>query len=164
MNPPKDETGRWYGRLFVERKVASRKGYAMFECVCDCGKRTIVAGAWLRAGNTSSCGCAIGGTASHGHSCGHRVTRTYESWTNMKTRCSNPNVAAYKYYGARGVKVCKRWLSFSNFLADMGECPDGYSIERINVNGNYTPKNCKWIPLEEQSKNRRSSSGQCKNR
>ena len=76
----------------------------------------------------------------------------------MRRRCNNPNHLRFKDYGGRGIKVCKRWDLFENFLADMGRRPKGYSIERINVNGNYTPSNCKWIPKRDQSKNRRPRS------
>ncbi len=81
--------------------------------------------------------------------------RAYSSWRDMKARCLNNRHPWYKYYGGRGIMVCKDWHSFDNFYADMGERPKGYSIERIDVNGDYTPSNCKWIPMSEQSKNRR---------
>ena len=73
----------------------------------------------------------------------------------MRTRCLNPNVKEFKHYGGRGIKICERWNYFENFLADMGPRPEGYSIERLNVNGNYEPDNCVWIPLADQVKNRR---------
>src|SRR5690606_2729008 len=82
-------------------------------------------------------------------------TKTYGIWRTMLSRCRNPKCKEFKYYGERGVKVCKKWESFESFFSDMGECPKGFSIERKNVNGNYTPSNCLWIPKSEQSKNRR---------
>lgn len=83
-------------------------------------------------------------------------TRTYNIWCHIKARCLNPNRKAYKNYGGRGITVDPEWVnSFSNFLRDMGECPQGYSIERIDNDGNYTKSNCKWIPLPEQGKNTR---------
>lgn len=84
-------------------------------------------------------------------------TRTRISWMNMKSRCLCKTNPRYEKYGGRGIKVCDQWLKFDNFLNDMGECPDGYSIERIDVNGHYEPSNCKWIPLHHQGKNRRKS-------
>lgn len=84
-------------------------------------------------------------------------SRTYSSWMSMRRRCCDPKMDSYPHYGGRGIVVCDRWDSFENFLEDMGECPDGFSIERNDVNGNYTPKNCKWILLEEQAFNRNNS-------
>lgn len=71
----------------------------------------------------------------------------------MKQRCYDPNVPRYQSYGGRGIKVCDRWHDYAAFLADMGERPKGYSLERIDVNGDYEPTNCKWIPREHQAKN-----------
>jgi hypothetical protein len=76
----------------------------------------------------------------------------------MRQRCFNPNCNDYKYYGARGITVCKRWLKFANFFADMGVRPRGYTIDRINNDGNYTPKNCRWATHSQQMKNKRRSS------
>ena len=81
----------------------------------------------------------------------------------MRRRCNSPKDTGYKDYGGRGIKVCQRWNKFNNFLADMGERPKGYSLERIDVNGNYEPKNCKWIPMSEQGQNtRRVHNGRAK--
>lgn len=81
----------------------------------------------------------------------------YRAWKNMKNRCSNPNVRAYQYYGGRGISVCQEWInSFSTFLAHMGLCPVGFSLERLDVNGNYSPWNCIWIPMAQQARNKRN--------
>ena len=93
----------------------------------------------------------------HGHYVSRKPTPVLVSWRNMVQRCTNPNHTAYRYYGGRGIRVCDRWLSFPNFLDDMGTRPAGYSIERIDVNGNYEPSNCKWIPRLDQWKNRRKT-------
>lgn len=83
---------------------------------------------------------------------------TYYAWTNMKSRCSNPNVRGYSRYGGRGIKVCDRWLhSFKNFLADMGPKPPGLTLERKNNDGDYTPENCIWATRPAQSRNRRTT-------
>lgn len=83
-------------------------------------------------------------------------TRTHKTWTSMKGRCRNPNDAMWKYYGARGITVCARWLKFENFYADMGERPEGKTLDRIDVNGHYEPGNCRWAtPLEQRHNQRR---------
>jgi hypothetical protein len=93
----------------------------------------------------------------HGHSKRGSTSPTYQTWRNMRSRCENPNVPAYKNYGGRGIAVCERWKSFENFLADMGERPEGMTIERINNDGNYEPDNCRWSTYLQQGRNRRAN-------
>jgi hypothetical protein len=90
-------------------------------------------------------------------------TPEYRTWQAMLTRCSNPGRRDYKFYGGRGIRVCKRWRLFENFYADMGARPEGTTIDRINTNGNYTPGNCRWADLKTQIANRRKRKGRVHN-
>jgi hypothetical protein len=123
------------------------------KCRCECGTIKMIDAHQLRSGHTKSCGCKFV------HSMhGMHTTNTYDIWVGAKQRCTNKNAKAYFRYGGRGIKMCKRWMdSFSNFYADMGDCPKGFSIERIDVSGDYEPGNCKWIPLGMQGRNKRNN-------
>jgi|HubBroStandDraft_2_1064218.scaffolds.fasta_scaffold00006_9 hypothetical protein len=93
----------------------------------------------------------------HGHNqVGHR-TGTYNSWDTMIQRCTNPRNDNYRNYGARGITVCERWLIFANFLADMGERPEGLTLDRLDNSKGYAPENCKWITRKEQLNNKRTN-------
>jgi hypothetical protein len=161
----KDLVGRRFGRLVVQSLSGKTKAKkAIWNCLCDCGAMSQVISNNLKSGGTISCGCAqkmIAAATStissrkHGHRRGKKRTRTYRSWMNMRARCNNPNAEAYRYYGAQGIKVCPRWNSFENFLADMGERPEGRTIDRKDPFGWYTPKNCRWATREMQNANRR---------
>lgn len=152
----KDITGQRFGRLTALMPVgqtASREW--RWSCRCDCGSERIVTGALLRLGRTVSCGCyrderALAVNTKHGKS----QTRTFRIWRCMRDRCSNPKNASFNRYGARGISVCPEWAtSFATFLADMGECPRGLSIERNDNDGNYEPGNCRWATAQEQQGN-----------
>lgn len=91
---------------------------------------------------------------SHGATLFGKKTPTYETWRGMKMRCDMPNNVAYHRYGGRGIKICDRWRDYSNFLADMGERPEGMTLDRINADGDYCPENCRWADKEEQGRNR----------
>ena len=90
----------------------------------------------------------------HGRNYGDK---TYRTWSNIKKRCNNPNRPDYARYGGRGIKVCERWMTFTNFLEDMGESPEELSIDRIDVNGDYEPSNCRWATRSEQARNKRGT-------
>jgi hypothetical protein len=161
--PVKDMTGARCGRLIVVQRAdrgAEVKDFrARWVCKCDCGNTTVVIGRALRAG-TQSCGC-LGeerrkeANTEHGHSKHGAHSRTYNSWQAMRRRCLTKTHASYGRYGARGITICERWNSFECFLADMGERPDGTSLDRIDVNNGYEPSNCRWATPSQQSANTR---------
>jgi hypothetical protein len=161
----KDLTGKRFGRLIAQWPVGMRNNFVIYWlCSCECGNLKVVKGGSLRIGATRSCGC-LRKTFHivHGHTkFGGPSTSEYGTWQHIIQRCTNPKNKAWKWYGGRGIKVCRRWLRFSNFLADMGLKPEpksAYSIERINNDGNYELKNCKWATREEQRKNQRNGGG-----
>lgn len=157
---PKCLIGKKFGRLTVTsiapiQRNASGKTRSAVEVVCDCGKTKVIATTQIQSG-TSSCGCLSkellsNRATTHGMS----KTRAYKIWKAMRERCLNPTSSGYKKYGARGITVCDRWSSFELFLLDMGEAPEGTSIDRINTYGNYEPENCRWATLAQQAVNTR---------
>lgn len=94
----------------------------------------------------------------HGHGGhGNRRSSTYSSWVGMKSRCLNPKDKNFRYYGGRGITICERWMTFENFLADMGEKPTRLTIDRKNNDGNYEPGNCRWATVKQQNRNKRGN-------
>ena len=155
-------TGRRYGRWLVgEFRGANANGQTIYRCHCDCGTEKDVVAQSLRTGLTLSCGCMKGQVIAaarkrHGQSGKHgQETRTYRAWYTMHRRCRG-TISSSRYYVSYGVKVCERWNSFDNFLADMGEVPEGKSLDRWpDKNGSYEPGNCRWASAQEQARNKR---------
>lgn len=169
------QEGQKFGMLTVIKLDHVKRGFTkegwqhnrfMYLCKCDCGNYCVVDKTNLNRGDIISCGCyryteecrrKIGnGRRRHGK-CTESI---YSIWQNMKNRCFNSNLKAYKNYGGRGITVCDAWKNdFNKFLewAESNGYKDGLSIERIDVNGNYCPENCTWIPLKVQAKNKRNT-------
>ena len=156
---PNDKFGRLIVIEEVERyRKPSGQTQRQFRCRCECGNETITKLHYLTKGETKSCGC-LNLELVKTRPITHNLSRTkeYKAWLHMKERCYNPNTTQFKYWGGRGIKVCDRWKhSFQNFLEDMGYKPSNeYSLDRINVDGDYEPSNVRWATPLVQSRNRR---------
>lgn len=153
-----DLSKKRYGKLVVLERAENRGKHTMWKCKCDCGNYTITGSNELTTGITKSCGCLKFERRNSTHNLSK--TRLYRIWSKMKDRCLRENNPAYKWYGGRGIEVCDEWLNdfvnFYNWSIKNGYV-DGLSIDRIDVNGNYEPSNCKWIPLKEQALNTRTT-------
>lgn len=155
----RDLTGQRFGRLIVIRRAAQHwdgsRTRVRWACLCDCGKTPIVMSQGLLNGTTSSCGCYGQETRAKANTThGKAHTREHKIWGAAKQRCTNPKANAYHRYGGRGIKFCERWFNdFAVFLSDMGACPEGHSLDRINNNGNYEPSNCRWASHMDQMSN-----------
>lgn len=153
-------TGQRVGRWTVGEKAhVGKYGLQFWWCTCDCGTVRAVKGSYLRDGRTNSCGCLRREQSSdrlkdHGLS-KHRL---FGTWSAMMSRCYNPKDAAYDRYGGRGIEVAKRWHDVKHFIADNdAKALEGLSIDRIDNDGNYSPKNTRWATRLQQSRNRKSN-------
>lgn len=164
-----DITGQKFGRLTALRRVGSNGHSALWLCKCDCGNETVVTLSHLKGGQTRSCGCLLKETRkTSGKKSGIGIrtkkhgdfgTRLYRIWAAMKRRCCNPHTKYYSDYGGRGIRVCSLWMDYVSFRewALSNGYADGLSIDRINVNGNYEPENCRWTTMKGQQNNRRNN-------
>ena len=158
-----DISGNKYGRwtvLRLARTEANRKSF--YDCRCECGTERPVRKDQLTRGISYSCGCykrEVSAEQIKRLSITHGLskTRTYQIWKGMRKRCINPAEQSWAKYGGRGISVCKRWDKFENFLADMGEAPKKFSIDRIDVNGDYKLSNCRWADAKQQANNTRTN-------
>lgn len=146
--------GLRFGHWTVKKKSEIRDkacGVIKYLCVCGCGQEKLVRGTALRRVESTHCGCGTG-ILTHDR----KYSREYKSYVAMKNRCNNPKATGYEYYGGRGIVVCDQWMeSFQNFHKDIGDRPEGTTLDRINTDGNYEPSNCKWSTYKEQANNRR---------
>ena len=165
----KDLTGQKFGRLTVlsldhkEQAYLSngkKNGFKYFYlCQCNCGIKKVIVDCSLLSGSTRSCGCLVTennviGNKAKTH--GKTHTRLYKIWSKIKERCYNPKDIRYKNYGGRGITICNEWLNFEPFYewAINNGYHDNLTIDRINVNGNYEPANCRWVTNKTQARNK----------
>ena len=156
----KDITGEIFGRLTVIAPVGryAKNRSIIWRCNCSCGNTKDIMAQSITRGATLSCGCLNSERVSQRATKHGEIKHSlYKTWVSMRSRCNNKNNDAYKNYGARGISICGRWDDFMAFVEDMGDKPDGFTLDRIDNTDNYYPENCKWSSREEQNNNKRTN-------
>lgn len=156
----KDLTNKKFGKLIVIKRSEKKSKKVYWDCLCDCGNIKSIASCHLLSGSIKDCGCLKKERISKlNYKHGESTTKLYRTYNHMKDRCYRETDTHYKNYGGRGIKICDEWLGENGYLnfskwAKTNGYDEKFSIDRINVNGNYEPSNCRWVGIKKQSNNK----------